>query len=418
MVALPKTTPLDHSSLDMAISDNINTSRTPLTELNLKLFPLVIYSLLRARLYRLAVYHLLQTPEYAVDQPLLDRVAGWIKGDGAGKLARRLERGWDGTLASIAERPSTVDEGEVDYDSSSTYRIPFGSELRLPPDAWLAPRRAAAHLLPPANERTMASLTANYNSHLTRALLSPKKSSSTSAARSNIGHSSNPLTPMNHLLTSTQPLQRPSGGMRQLRQLLKKIERLESHRSFRPDWVTANLVVKCWMNCLMASGQGWKAGRKNANGAVEDIDRRMELRGIFAFVRALFEKGAQEQAMRGANKTLAAQPARLKAYTSQVTPPLLKLDNPRISSVGPQHPSNIPQDSPAYPYLHSLSYFRHVRPFSNDILRAFRQINDMESVGRVIGWQRDMRERMGEDPEEWLVGPRSKSKVHPRRRQE
>jgi hypothetical protein len=61
----------------------------------------------------------------------------------------------------------------------------------------------------------------------------------------------------------------------------------------------------------------------------------------------------------------------------------------------------------SYPYRHTLSYTKHVRPFANDLLRALRQIGDRDGYHQVIGWQRDMRERMEPVYGEWKAESRS-----------
>lgn len=380
--------PVSPLSPELPVTDPQLHPDKPILSPDFTQYPLVIYSLLRTRLYRLTVYHLLQTPEYAVDQALLDRVAEYLKRGGAGKLASRLEKGWDGTLLP---RDSS-DAGASEEDRPPTHPIPSESSLRHAPNAWLIPRRAAARPLPPPSSSTLSSLTANYNSHLTRALLSPKKRSSSST------QSDNPLSPLNNLLTTIQPLQRPSGGMRQLRQLLRKIERLEAHRSFRPDWVTANLVVKCWMSCLMAGGQGWRAGskRKGGEGEEAEIDKRMELRGLFAFVKVLFERRLEEQLALGPTSEGTSDPAIAEEGTSPATAP------PSTTATTPALPGPA-----SYPYRHTLSYTKHVRPFANDLLRALRQIGDRDGYHQVIGWQREMRERMEPVYAEWKAGSRS-----------
>lgn len=367
-------------------------------------FPLTIYSLLRSRLYRLAVFHLLQTPEYAVNQRLLDDVAVVMERAGAGKLARRLLRGWDnaawgrkagdpsgaaacvpgaepGTGQGQGEKENPLDSKEWDqWLGTSTSRLPpkdppsrnpsptpaaLDHPLHLPPDAWSKSRRAAlrprlpkptatpaspsttatssdlqsvpriGNPYPYPSEDTVANLTAHYNVHLTRALLSPKKRAAAPAAfahtpihgrgRGN-ANPTNPLAPLNQILTSKSALPRPSEGLHQLRNLLMRIDKLEKHRGFRPDWVTANLVVKCWLAAGAGAGDmGMGSERKfrhqsarqdrpsppwNATGveaeAVEDRAqdvRREELWALFGFV-----KGCYERALEQRERTWAATP--------------------------------------------------------------------------------------------------------------
>lgn len=301
-----------------------------------------------------------------------------------------------------------------------------------PPDTWKPPRRAAIRPSSiSSSEDSQATLTANYNAHLTRALFSPKKNPSN--PNNPAQPPSDPLAEMSNLLTSSRPLSRPSAGLGQLRQLLKKIDQLERHRGFRADWVTANLVVKCWLDCAgrrvgqskKERGTGRRQQQQRQEGVEEGSLTRVELRGMFEFVRGHFERAVRE---RLAGKADAIAPEQkitygLKRRESDVEPPIpsfkptseanshIALPTTPISTPNPTatpSPSSMPnpiplpnsdniqpqRQHPIYPYPQPISYTRHIRPFAHDLLRAFRHIGDVEGFQRVVVWQKDMRMKM------------------------
>ncbi|KAK4690080.1 hypothetical protein P7C73_g61, partial [Tremellales sp. Uapishka_1] len=208
--------------------------------------PPSVHRLLTSRLYRMAVFSIISTPEYCSDATLLERVASILEREGAGKLATRLRRG--------AEL-SRVDKGKVRLFSD-----PSPLAVRNPPDHWKMPPVPPPSPLADQQRR----LTQYYNMHLTHLLV----------------HPSSPFPLQNPTTTKTQ-IVGPSESLAQLRHLLKTIDKLERHRGFRPDEVTGNIIIKCLMRCSF----GLASDRNRSGSRRKTPDNHFGIREI----RAVFE---------------------------------------------------------------------------------------------------------------------------------
>ncbi|WVR09280.1 hypothetical protein IAU60_006345 [Kwoniella sp. DSM 27419] len=221
--------------------------------------PPYISRLLDARLFRLTVFHLLQTPAYATNGPLLLFVADHLEEKGAGKLARRLRRGWEMR------------------DGRGTRLWSDPVQGRLAPGHWQIPN------LPPRPDTQ--DMTQYYNAHLLYLLTRPSLAS-----------------------TPTSPTPRindwpaPAPNLQQLRKLLTTIAKLEN-KGFVPDCVTANLILKCWLRSASARSRPHDPIRlhRDAQGKLKParkVDsehglRREELRGLFDLISRVISSTAR-----------------------------------------------------------------------------------------------------------------------------
>jgi hypothetical protein len=208
-----------------------------------------VAKLLNAKLYRMTVFHLLETPAYLADVALVEYVIGRLEKAGAGKLAARLRR----TLAYW------TDMGPEERAAAKPRLMPLeraSSEPR-PPTYWRVPnipRDPSEYRGTPAERRT------HY---------------------------------MNHRITSYLTVQHPAPyGMPRppwpapplgrVQDVLKMIDRLRVTSNFVPDRVTVNIVVKAWLMSL-SRRQDW--------GRLPLAHRKRDLRDIFGLVSSSIERG-------------------------------------------------------------------------------------------------------------------------------
>ncbi|OCF41091.1 hypothetical protein I317_05102 [Kwoniella heveanensis CBS 569] len=271
-------------------------------------FPPVISRLLKARLFRLSVFHLLSTPQYATNGVLLLSVANLLEEKGAGKLARRLRRGWemhqekmrksaDLGAMEVAHLQREVEDTVGRSMESSVSEIaedtggkrpkddrklrlwsdpdPKGTKRRLPVDLWNVPPTPPSFSSTAGLSSSMSetpfdrkkSLTTHYNAHLQYLLTRPYLPPSSAV----------PISSDLISMSKINDFPSPAPNMQQLRRLLLTIRNLEK-RGFLPDRQTANIVLKCWLRC---SAPAAKHRPKSAQQAQEeeDLDALMGMGG-------------------------------------------------------------------------------------------------------------------------------------------
>ncbi|WVQ74139.1 hypothetical protein IAR50_003731 [Cryptococcus sp. DSM 104548] len=141
-------------------------------------FPPIISRLLSARLYRLATFHILQTPSLAKDHDLLESVTTHLEYNGAGRLAEGL-RGinWKGGKARLGGRRKTRGEpGQMmriaNHLGSNRHQPPTSMRLGHEGEVDLAsPRRAPGlsldtSLLEQSLQSSLSSLPSEISRHL------------------------------------------------------------------------------------------------------------------------------------------------------------------------------------------------------------------------------------------------------------
>lgn len=308
-VQYPNTHQTPQSTLS-TISSSTTTSTTTSTT---HPFPPLIHQLLQARQFRLTALHILNLPLYALDQVLVDRVAAYMVRHGGGKVARRLRRG---PTPSPQER-SLMSDPDI--------------EQRLPGGYWTIlkssrpPPRTLDDLGPsmPEIEMTQSQkFTAFCNLQLAHSLSSSSKG-----------------------IIPPSAFPRPTSSLKQLRALLSRINKLEQHRGFIPDRVTANLILSCLLRCslrpppsgtrIVKSKTGWKVSPRHVSSAQGQFGSG-EMKGLFETISKLIDRS------------------------------ILAKDE-------------------------GLSYTRHVKPFVKLLQRGFGELGDGKGLEMVRKWDKQVR---------------------------
>jgi hypothetical protein len=81
------------------------------------------------------------------------------------------------------------------------------------------------------------------------------------------------------------------------------VDKLEKHRGFRPDRVTANIIIKAWFGCLSAPTYDHdqrRLAKHTRQGSKADEMGKAELKALFGIVKRLMED--QESGTNGFDK--------------------------------------------------------------------------------------------------------------------
>ncbi|GMK57563.1 hypothetical protein CspeluHIS016_0403970 [Cutaneotrichosporon spelunceum] len=294
--------------------------------------PVPLRKLLDAKLFRAAVFSLLETPEWMNDEDLVLAVVDRLENKGALQLAHRLRRTLE--MGAVAGT-----DGRVRLWSDPAPK----NRPRAPPDnrVPLVPRRA----YPEPTEQGRR--THHWNLLLTQW-----------------------LTVRHHIpYASPFPRQRPDGHtsaparLRRLRDVLHTIDKLRATRGFVPDRVTANIVLKAYLSCLArgTAGEGRDAHPLPFRAGL----RAEDLREVFRLIAASIEKGLDQG--------LVVRDGDKRERKSKV--PLADLD--------------ILEKFDAH-----VSYEAHVQPFTRMMARAMTRVGDHRGRAALEKWGETMRERI------------------------
>jgi hypothetical protein len=312
----------ENQSTFSTTSSTTTSTTTPTTHP----FPPLIHRLLQANQFRLTALHILNLPLYALDQVLIDRVVAYMERHGGGKAAWRLRRG---PTPSPIERSLMSDPG---HESEFERRLPEGYWTILKSSRPPPRNLDDLSIYMPGIEMTQTQkFTAFCNLQLAHSL-------SSTPARGPIPPSAFP---------------RPTSSLKQLRALLSRITKLEHHRGFIPDRVTANIILSCLLRCsfqpppsgirIVKSKSGWKFSPRHTSSAQDQFGSK-DLRGLFHTISKLIDRS------------------------------LLDRDE-------------------------GLSYTRHVKPFVKMLNRGFGELEDGKGLEMVRKWDKQVRsvldERMG-----------------------
>jgi hypothetical protein len=293
--------------------------------------------LLDAKLFRAAVFSLIETPEWMGDEELVLAVVDRLENKGALQLAHRLRR----TLEMGA---AAGKDGRVRLWSDPAPK----DRPRAPPDnrVPLVPRRA----YPEPTEQGRR--THHWNLLLTQWL----------TARHPIPYA------------SPFPRQRPDGHtppparLRRLRDVLHTIDKLRATRGFVPDRVTANIVLKAYLSCLARGtvGEGRDAHPLPFRAGL----RAEDLREVFRLIAESIEEGLDKGLV-----VREGEDERKPAKRRPKKAPLVNLDI--LEKFDPH-----------------VSYEAHVQPFTRMIVRAMVRVGDHRGRFAVEKWGELMRERI------------------------
>ncbi|BEI86321.1 hypothetical protein CcaverHIS002_0606080 [Cutaneotrichosporon cavernicola] len=298
--------------------------------------PVPLRKLLDAKLFRAAVFSLLETPEWMGDEELVLAVVDRLEDKGALQLAHRLRR-------TLERGAAAGTDGRVRLWSDPVPK----NRPRAPPDnrVPLVPRRA----YPEPTEQGRR--THHWNLLLTQWLT--------------VRHSIPYASPF--------PRQRPDGHtpaparLRRLRDVLHTIDRLRATRGFVPDRVTANIVLKAYLSCLARGtvGEGRDAHPLPFRAGLRSEDLREVFRLIAASIEEGLDKGLvvhDEDEGKGKRK-------------NKGKVPLADLD--------------ILEKFDAH-----VSYEAHVQPFTRMMGRAMARVGDHRGRAALEKWGETMRERI------------------------
>lgn len=211
--------------------------------------------MIKAKLYRLAVYTILSTVEYSIDESLVQEVARKLRNRGAGALAIRLQR-------SVKQPFRPNGKPHILLPLCTEAELAAGVEtaapaLPKPAGYWRLPlvpfKPDEVRGLTPVERRTRF-----YNSEISRHMT------------------------VQHPIPRSSPILRmgqPKPKLRKVRDMLTYIDTLRRNHKFIPDRVTANIVLKAWL-MQVSRGKTWR----DEHGA-----RKQDLRNIFDIVATSIE---------------------------------------------------------------------------------------------------------------------------------
>lgn len=301
-------------------------------------FPPLIHQLLQGRQFRLATLHILNLPLYALDQSLIRRVAEYMERHGAGKSAKRLRRGRVPSPHEVTLMSGSIDEvGE-----------------RLPASYWSLLR--STRPIP----RTLDDLE-TYMPGITDT--QSRQERFTTFCNIQLAKSLSLSNSRDHTIPKSFP--RPNPSLRQLRALLSRIHKLEKHRGFVPDRVTANIILGSWVKCSLSprheglrivhtksggptGGGGWKVSPRHTSSAHGTFGK-LELRRLFDTISKLIDRSV-----------LSISPA------------------PGVTNLVDGQ--------------EGISYSRHVKPFVKILNRGFTDLGDGEGKEMVVKWENQVRD--------------------------
>lgn len=318
-------------------------------------FPPLIHQLLQARQFRLTTLHVLNTPSLAIDIDLVHRVADYMDRHGGTNAARRIRKG---RIPSPEEKSLMTQDGRDEFRSSTSFlpSIPPTSlqhiDDRSPGIVWTRQQR----------------LTTFYNTQLAH-LLSSKRPSG---------------------LQPPKTFPKPNTTLRQLRQLLTRIHKLEECRGFIPDRVTANIVLGCWVRCALAPqpdglrvvltrDKQWRISPRHTATSVGSQEfGAEELRRLFELVSRLFDRAAGLSSSPSASTIPSGSMAKLSNESRMKESRTIDLPD-------------VAQDIEEIVGDPELSYPRHIKPFVKIFQHGFKQRNDRASLQALRDWDNGIR---------------------------
>lgn len=339
-----------------------------------------IRKLLDAKLFRAAVFTLLETPEWMADSDLVYAVAERLESKGAGTLAHRLRRTLENGLATGPNgrirlwsdpKPKTVAKG------GTRHPAPPGAD-RVP----LVPREA----YPEATAQ--ARRTHHWNLLLTQWL----------TVRHPVPYAS-PFPRQQPNVHTPAPAR-----LRRLRDVLHTIDNLRETRGFVPDRVTANIVLKAYLSCLARGTRG--EGRDAHPLPFRAGLRSSDLHEVFRLIAASIEDGVakghivRDGDAEGSEDVPAGKKRKNRAKgkgkaTTKAQAAATAEDN---AKPGKEPASPSPTASGAFDMLEKfdprVSYESHVQPFTRMMARAMVRVGDHRGRVAIEKWGEAMRVRI------------------------
>ena len=210
------------------------------------------------RQYNLAVSHILSNPHLATSDEILDIVANRLEKSNQAELAHRVRAVMDDNRRfsinyklSAPSLPSLSDPEQPSgfWDMASVSIPP--DPLATYPSTW-TDRQKVTHYL---NSELRYLIKTRLSHHLAASARRP----STSPA--------------------SQTLQPHGPGLHHLRDMMNIIDRYRRRWGFQPDRVTANLILKAWLNCMNAPLPSNPYRQYVSSGGSPKISKRDQTRG-------------------------------------------------------------------------------------------------------------------------------------------
>lgn len=321
--------------------------------------PVTLRKLLDAKLFRAAVFALLESPEWMADEALVHAVAERLDDKGASTLAHRLRR--------------TLEMGLV---------TGAGGRVRL----WSDPKPktlasgGSRHAAPPSN----------------RVPLVPRPAYPEATAQGRRTHHWNLLLTqwltVRHPIPYVSPFERtrPNGHtaaparLRRLRDVLHTIDSLRTTRGFVPDRVTANIVLKAYLSCLARGTRG--EGRDAHPLPFRAGLRSDDLREVFRLIAASIEDGVAKGLVTGEGDD-EVDAARSKGTSKGKS----KGKSGKEDAMDAQRE---PLDFGFDKFDAHVSYESHVQPFTRMMARAMVRVGDHRGRIAIEKWGEVMRARI------------------------
>ncbi|WWC90336.1 uncharacterized protein L201_005269 [Kwoniella dendrophila CBS 6074] len=380
-------------------------------------FPPTIQKLLSARLFRLTVFHVISTPEFATDQILVFGIANHLEEKGAGKLAKRLRRGWENSYNDSDNRKGINNELEQGNSVKGNLRLysqpkdkSVKDNFKLPVGYWsTSPNIPPSQPIFNPNISKQDNLTEFYNSHIDFLL---RQSTLTNCASSQ------------YPTSSFQPKSQwpgPSTNLNQLYKLIKYIEILERTRGFKPNSKTANLIIGCYLRSTTSSSSSSSYDRSNnvKFDSFRNVKDR-EYRGyndssgqVRIVKKQISEKGLNKLQLRKLFEVFSKLITSTRNTHSSIVPTQkMNTTSKSDNSINSLHPSTssllIPQTTLSEPESQSHAsssidmtrdveiqdqkqkeWDEIIRPFGKQMIRSMKILHDTKGIDLVKDWMKE-----------------------------
>jgi hypothetical protein len=222
--------------------------------------PPLIHRLLARRQFRLAIFTIINDSAYYTDAKMVNDVIRMLENGGAGKQAKKLRHGVADAAKAAgylvvpeneSESPEQENRGSKGARRSQEDKIRLSGDYRKVkqedgtlaktprgPQHWRLPRLPAdfAEISSHPDLTKAQSMTIYFNHQLTYLLERNKYVISPSTLEPT-------LTPGSYHFPRSAP------NLLQLSKLLEMIEFLKKKFGFKPNRITANIIVRCWIQC-------------------------------------------------------------------------------------------------------------------------------------------------------------------------
>jgi hypothetical protein len=356
--------------------------------------PPSLKALMDVRQHRLAVFHTLNNPHLASNVPVLNHLAHILALRSAGKLASRVRRMAKRVSAiqhGVRTRPLVMLEGLGGVEGR--YEGYWDLPAALPPAKPSLGRGTQWDTLDKRvqEQQRDAALTAYFNTKLSFQL---RQSSL-----------SEPIAPLDSRHKSPTPgwWPPPKPSLRQLRHLLQAIAYMEKKRGFKPDRITANIILKCWLRCAqpphpLSDPFRVRAGevdpdvvvRKTPSGRVLQGDDLMLMFRLVGNIMELSMARTEQRLKKELKKLGASRVAELRVQRTwqkdATAAPTLHKDEAETSIMA--HDTDGPLGS-----FDDLDWEKHIRPFAEMLILSLRKVQATEHLSDVLGWKKAMKSR-------------------------